>query len=980
MEQDLYDEFGNYIGPALEDSDQDEEDDLNDLEDLADAKEEFENKATNRTDLITLSTNMTSNEVKESAVVLHEDKKYYPNAEEVYPGVEVKIQDEDAQLLSQPIIAPVKPKNFAIQEKSIPAITFNKQFLVSLMKHNEMVRNVAIAGHLHHGKTSLMDLLVQQTHDKNWSLRKEQKYTDVRPDEQERGISIKMSPISLVLQNSHSKSYLINFCDTPGHVNFSDEVTAAFRLVDGVVLVVDVLEGITLNTERIVKHAIQEGLSLCLVLSKIDRLILEVKLPPNEAYLKIRHTIDELNELVSTIAPESNLRFSPEFGNVCFACATMGWCFTLYTFAKIYAQTFSGFNAEQFAKRLWGDIYYNPVNRTFKRGKIAGDYNRTFVNFILEPLYKIYAQVMGEDDTKLQIVLAELGIKLKKEQLKLDTAPLLKLVLSTFFGTASGLIDMIIQHLPTPKEGVAKKIQRIYTGRQDGPIAKSILDLNADGPLVIHTTKLFPRADCNTFDAFGRVMSGTAKSGVIVKVLGENYSIDDEEDMVVSEIKEIWIYQSRYRIDVPSVPAGNLVLLEGVDASIMKTSTIVDAKGLPEDPYIFKPLKFNTISVVKVAVEPILPSELPKMIDGLRKINKTYPLAVTKVEESGEHVLLGTGELFLDCALHDLRKLFSEIEIKVADPVVTFCETVVEASSVKCFAETPNKRNKLTMTAEPLNPELSLEIEKGVVDLINWEPKRIASWFQNRYNWDVLAARSVWAFGPDSTNGPNILVDDSLPTEVNKNLLMSSKESIVQGFQWATREGPLCEEPIRNVKFKILSASLADEPIHRGGGQIIPTSRRVAYSAFLMAAPRLMEPVYFTEIITPEDCVSSIYNILSRRRGHPSADIPKPGTPLYVVKAYVPAIDSFGLETDIRVHTQGQAFCMSVFDHWAIVPGDPLDRSIVLRPLEPSPAPHLAREFMVKTRRRKGLNDDVSVSKFFDDPMLVYLTSDQGLI
>lgn len=70
-------------------------------------------------------------------------------------------------------------------------------------------------------------------------------------------------------------------------------------------------------------------------------------------------------------------------------------------------------------------------------------------------------------------------------------------------------------------------------------------------------------------------------------------------------------------------------------------------------------------------------------------------------------------------------------------------------------------------------------------------------------------------------------------------------------------------------------------------------------------------------------------------------------------QAFLPVIESFGFETDLRYHTQGQAFCLSVFDHWAIVPGDPLDKSIVLRPLEPAPIQHLAREFMVKTRRRK---------------------------
>jgi len=91
------------------------------------------------------------------------------------------------------------------------------------------------------------------------------------------------------------------------------------------------------------------------------------------------------------------------------------------------------------------------------------------------------------------------------------------------------------------------------------------------------------------------------------------------------------------------------------------------------------------------------------------------------------------------------------------------------------------------------------------------------------------------------------------------------------------------------------------------------------------------------------------------------------------VNAFIPLIDSFGFETDLRTHTQGQSFCLSTFDHWEIVPGDPLDKTIVLHPLEPSPPEALAREFMVKTRRRKGFSEDVSINKFFDEPMLLEL-------
>jgi U5 small nuclear ribonucleoprotein component len=124
---------------------------------------------------------------------------------------------------------------------------------------------------------------------------------------------------------------------------------------------------------------------------------------------------------------------------------------------------------------------------------------------------------------------------------------------------------------------------------------------------------------------------------------------------------------------VNRVPAGNWVLIEGIDFAVVKTATITDTTS-SEELHIFRPLRFDTRPVVKVAVEPVNPSELPKMLDGLRKVNKTYPILQTKVEESGEHVILGTGELYLDCVLHDLRKVFSEIDIKVRRAKV-FCRS-----------------------------------------------------------------------------------------------------------------------------------------------------------------------------------------------------------------------------------------------------------------------------------------------------------------
>ena len=260
---------------------------------------------------------------------------------------------------------------------------------------------------------------------------------------------------------------------------------------------------------------------------------------------------------------------------------------------------------------------------------------------------------------------------------------------------------------------------------------------------------------------------------------------------------------------------------------------------------------------------------------------------------------------------------------------------------------------------------------------------QIGRFFQTKYSWDILSSRSVWAFGPTPNDGPNILLDDSLPSETPKDLLFSVKSSIIQGFQWATREGPLCEEPLRSTKIKILDATLADKPIHRGGGQIIPTARRVVHSAFLTGVPRLMEPIYNIQIVCPPDIISPLQPLLSRRRGHMVSSAPMSGSPLSIVKAFLPIIDSFGFETDIRTFSQGQAMVNSVFDHWAVVPGDPMDKSIILHPLEPSPPMALAREFLVKTRRRKGLSEDVSITKFLDEGMrakLLELTEEGSVI
>nr|ODN79206.1 U5 small nuclear ribonucleoprotein component [Cryptococcus depauperatus CBS 7841] len=943
MSTEDYDEFGNYIGGDL-DSDEDSDVDIAPaaapgpsagpstsyapLEGLEDDDEQMNDEEARQIQIHGIDPVDGST----GQVVLHEDKKYYATAEETYgPDVEAMVQEEDLQPLSEPIVQPIKQKSFTVQEKGLPETRFDRKQVYSVTR-----------------------------------------YTDTHVLSRLRGISLKSAPMSLVLQNSRRKSNLINIIDTPGHANFVDEVDSIARLVDGVVLVVDVVEGVMHGTEQIIRHAMQEKLKMVLVVNKMDRLLLELRLPPSEAFFKVKHTIEEVNSVIASIDPDDSYRLSPERGNVAFASTQMGWCFTLKSFAHMYADTFGSFDIDEFALRLWGNIYFDSNTRKFTRKPSDVETKRSFVHFILDPLYKLYTQVMSADQATLKETLADLQITLKPAAYKMDVRPLLKVVLEAFFGPSVGLIDMLTEYIPSPLEAAQQKIQHTYTGPMTDNIAESMIKCDPQGPTVVHITKLYHTTDAEHFRAFGRVMSGTVKVGQLVKVLGEGYSLEDEEDMVTATVEGIMVDESRYTVAIDRAPAGNIVLLSGVDANISKTATII-SKDVEDDLYIFRPIKHTTTSILKVAVEPVAPSELPKMLNGLRKINKTYPLVTTKVEESGEHIILGTGELYLDCVLHDLRRLFSEIEIKVSDPVTKFCETVVETSALKCYAETPNKKNKLTMISEPLETGIAADIEAGRVSMKMTNKER-GKFFETKYQWDLLASRNIWAFGPEE-NGSNVLINDTLPSEVDTKLLISVKESIKQGFQWGTREGPLCDEPIRGVKFRILDANLAPEPIYRGGGQIIPTARRVCYSSFLLATPRLLEPVYYVEVQAPADCVAAVYTVLSRRRGHVTKDIPKPGSPLYTVKAFIPVLDANGFETDLRTATMGQAFCQMSFDHWSVVPGDPTDSSIQLRPLEPAMGQALARDLVLKTRRRKGLSDSIAVSKYLEDETVIAISA-----
>merc|ERR1711963_589438 len=307
------------------------------------------------------------------------------------------------------------------------------------------------------------------------------------------------------------------------------------------------------------------------------------------------------------------------------------------------------------------------------------------------------------------------------------------------------------------------------------------------------------------------------------------------------------------------------------------------------------------------------------------------------------------GELHLEICLKDLEKDHAGIPIKVSDPVVSYRETVSEESSIVCLSKSPNKHNRIFMKAAPLGTDCADSIDKGDITP-RQDIKERGRFLVEKFEWDATEARKIWCFGPEGT-GPNLLVDATKAVQY----LNEIKDSVVAGFQWATKEGVLREENMRGVRFNIQDVTLHADAIHRGGRQIIPTARRVLYASMLPADPRLMEPVYLVEIQCPENAVGGIYGVLNRRRGHVFEEAQTPGTPMFVVKAYLPVNESFGFTADLRSNTGGQAFPQCVFDHWEVINNDPT---------EPGTK---SNEIVTATRKRKGIPEGVPpLDRFYD--------------
>merc|ERR1712076_183110 len=293
-----------------------------------------------------------------------------------------------------------------------------------------------------------------------------------------------------------------------------------------------------------------------------------------------------------------------------------------------------------------------------------------------------------------------------------------------------------------------------YEGPQDDTAANAIRECKADGPLMVYVSKMIPTSDKGRFFAFGRVFSGTMGTGQRVRIQGSHYKPGAKEDLNIKNIQRTVLMMGRSQDAIQDVPCGNTVGLVGVDQYLLKTGTLTDI----EDAHNIADMKYSVSPVVKVAVKPKDGKDLPKLVEGLKKLSKSDPLVLTKTEESGEHVIAGCGELHVEICLKDLREEYAQCEFTVGDPVVSYRETVTDESKVQCLSKSPNKHNRIYMKAVPLDEALSNEIEKpNAVVGAKGDPKERAKILKGTYNWSDEEARKLWCYGPE-TDGANMVI------------------------------------------------------------------------------------------------------------------------------------------------------------------------------------------------------------------------------
>ncbi|ESO00697.1 hypothetical protein HELRODRAFT_187216 [Helobdella robusta] len=426
--------------------------------------------------------------------------------------------------------------------------------LVELQKNVKCIRNVCILAHVDHGKTTLADALVSSNGIISQKMSGKLRYMDSREDEQIRGITMKSSAISLHHQMEGAKEFLVNLIDSPGHIDFSGDVSTVVRLCDSAIVVVDVVEGVCPQTHAVLKQAWLQNIVPVLVLNKMDRLIIELKMNEEEAELRILQILQKVNALIGELftsdvlakfskenseskklkseninqfdlndwtvgldeVDDSLLYFSPEQGNVVFASAYDGWGFRTSQFAELYSKKL-GVSEKVLKRTIWGDYYLDLKNKCIKKGARTKNKKSLFVQLILENIWKVYNSLLIHKDKTLveKIVKAlELKVLLRESDLKSTNQTVIQSILQSIFyqwlPVSKAVLNMVCELLPDPSSMSDERVMNFLRG-SSLPSTSSSSSLESlppetiklkddlmrcrasdDAPLIVFISKMFP--------------------------------------------------------------------------------------------------------------------------------------------------------------------------------------------------------------------------------------------------------------------------------------------------------------------------------------------------------------------------------------------------------------------------------------------------------------------------------------------------------
>ncbi|AYV77843.1 MAG: mimivirus elongation factor aef-2 [Edafosvirus sp.] len=820
--------------------------------------------------------------------------------------------------------------------------------------HTDKVRNLSIVAHVDHGKSSLSDSILQLSGMVSKENAGRARVTDNRQDEIDRGITIKSTGVTLTVNG-----YTINLIDSPGHADFNAEVSAALRVTDGALVLVDAVENVCIQTKTVLNQALAEKVTPILIINKIDRYFSELALDAESAYNQMNNIIATINSIIQTYRKDDEFILSPEKGNVFFTCGLHNWGFGLKQFAKLYSKKIN-MPEEKLMTYLWGDYYFNPKTKTITKDHSVSGAVRVFNKLIYEPIQNLYTSIRdagtpmpGVPLTELQEasvkkyteLMTKLDITLTKAEMKLSEKQLFKATMQNFVPLGTALLDGIINHLPSPVQAQAYRASVLYDGPQDDETFKSIKNCDPDGPLMIYISKNVPTADNSRFYAFGRVFSGTVKNGQKVTILGANYVHGKKLDMYVDKnIQGVSVMIGNKINSRESVMCGNTVALSGIDGYFTKTATITSIK---DEPYPIKTMKLSVSPVVQVAIKVKNSSDLPKLSLGIKKLIKSDPSVVSYTSENGQIIIGATGELHMEICLNDLREFMNDAEIIVSKPIVPFRETI-SIESKECMAKSPNRHNRITVVATPLSEALVKDLEAG-----NFNFRDMASVSRrlvNEHGWEPYDAKKIWSFGPFGEEA-NILVDGTKAVAY----LHEIKDSVINGFQNVCKGGPLCGEPVRGVMFKIVDVVLIADAIHRSTGQIEPASRRVMTACILTGKPQLIQPYYKLNISVTDEMVGTVYSAVGYKGGKITDDDRIEGTQTKMLTGTLPVLSSFGFDAFLREKTSGAAYPSCIFDHWGPLAGDPLDKESKVH------------QIIIENRKQKDIEAEIPpLDRFLD--------------